>query len=263
MAFTFWDFSQRQGLPIWLSLFLVLGVVAPGDRLADPALRHPRARRGPGQRRAGRHRRPVRRAASGSRSRSGRPTPRTVPPFLPDERLPARRHLRHRPPAHHDRAVGRRRAAALPAAQPHPHRHRHARLGRQPRAAQAVRRQARAGRRRCRGRSASRSPALAGILLVPIVGLDYYALTLLVINAYAAAMLGRLKSLPLTFVGAMGLGLLQSFAVGLPPAPRARSPASRAVVPGAVPLRRHRRDAAGPAADRPGQGHRVRAAARR
>ena len=46
------------------------------------------------------------------------------------------------------------------------------------------------------------------------MGLDYYALTLLVINAYAAAMLGRLKSLPLTFVGAMGLGLLTSYVTG-------------------------------------------------
>ncbi|GEP36406.1 hypothetical protein NPS01_00690 [Nocardioides psychrotolerans] len=54
--------------------------------------------------------------------------------------------------------------------------------------------------------------ALGGVLLVSVVGLDYYALTLLVINAYAAAMLGRLKSLPLTFVGAMGLGLLTSYA---------------------------------------------------
>lgn len=53
---------------------------------------------------------------------------------------------------------------------------------------------------------------LGGVLLVSVVGLDYYALTLLVINAYAAAMLGRLKSLPLTFVGAMGLGLLTSYA---------------------------------------------------
>ena len=49
--------------------------------------------------------------------------------------------------------------------------------------------------------------ALAGILLTPVIGLSYYDLTLLVINAYAAAMLGRLKSLPLTFVGAMGLGI--------------------------------------------------------
>ena len=30
MAFMFWDLSQRQGLPMWLSLFLVLGVIAPG-----------------------------------------------------------------------------------------------------------------------------------------------------------------------------------------------------------------------------------------
>jgi branched-chain amino acid transport system permease protein len=55
---------------------------------------------------------------------------------------------------------------------------------------------------------------LGGILLVSTVGLDYYALTLLVINAYAAAMLGKLKNLPLTFVGAMGLGLLSSYATG-------------------------------------------------
>ena len=56
--------------------------------------------------------------------------------------------------------------------------------------------------------------ALAGILLASVVGLDYYQLTLLVINAYAAAMVGRLRSLPLTFAGAMGLGLLDSLAVG-------------------------------------------------
>jgi branched-chain amino acid transport system permease protein len=55
---------------------------------------------------------------------------------------------------------------------------------------------------------------LGGILLVSVVGLDYYQLTLLVINAYAAAMLGRLKSLPLTFVGAMVLGLLTSYFPG-------------------------------------------------
>ena len=60
-------------------------------------------------------------------------------------------------------------------------------------------------------------PALAGILLTPVIGLQYYDLTLLVISAYAAAMLGRLKSLPLTFAGAMGLGLMQSYAVGYLP----------------------------------------------
>ena len=55
---------------------------------------------------------------------------------------------------------------------------------------------------------------LGGILLVSTVGLDYYQLTLLVINAYAAATLGRLTNLPLTFVGAMGLGLLSSYFPG-------------------------------------------------
>ena len=59
--------------------------------------------------------------------------------------------------------------------------------------------------------------ALAGILLTPVIGLDYFELTLLMINAYAAAMLGRLKSLPLTFAGAMGLGIMQSYAVAYLP----------------------------------------------
>ncbi|WP_310963412.1 ABC transporter permease [Nocardioides terrisoli] len=59
--------------------------------------------------------------------------------------------------------------------------------------------------------------ALAGILLTPVIGLQYYDLTLLVISAYAAAMLGRLTSLPLTYAGAMGLGLVQSYAVGYLP----------------------------------------------
>lgn len=60
--------------------------------------------------------------------------------------------------------------------------------------------------------------ALAGILLTPVVGLSYFDLTLLVISAYAAAVAGRLQSLPWTFVGALLLGLAQSYAVGyLPP----------------------------------------------
>lgn len=62
--------------------------------------------------------------------------------------------------------------------------------------------------------------ALAGILLVPTLQLDYLNLTLLVIAAYAAAMVGRLKNLPRTFLGALVLGLLTSYAqyvVGLIP----------------------------------------------
>jgi branched-chain amino acid transport system permease protein len=57
--------------------------------------------------------------------------------------------------------------------------------------------------------------ALAGILLAGSQGaLSHVALTLLVINAYGAAMFGRLRSLPLTFLGAVVLGLAQSYAVG-------------------------------------------------
>jgi branched-chain amino acid transport system permease protein len=52
--------------------------------------------------------------------------------------------------------------------------------------------------------------AAAGILLAtdPVLGstLDIPTLTLLVINGYAAAVMGRLRSLPLTFLGAMVLG---------------------------------------------------------
>lgn len=56
--------------------------------------------------------------------------------------------------------------------------------------------------------------ALAGILLAPVIGLQYYDLTLLVISAYAAAMLGKLTNLPMTYIGAMALGIGQSYVVG-------------------------------------------------
>ena len=39
-------------------------------------------------------------------------------------------------------------------------------------------------------------------------------LTLLVVSAYAAAMFGRLRSLPMTFLGAVILGLADSYAIG-------------------------------------------------
>jgi branched-chain amino acid transport system permease protein len=48
---------------------------------------------------------------------------------------------------------------------------------------------------------------IAGILVAPILRLDQIQLTFLVINAYAAAMVGRLRSLPLTAVGALILGI--------------------------------------------------------
>lgn len=55
---------------------------------------------------------------------------------------------------------------------------------------------------------------LAGILLAPLVTLDIVLLTLLVINGYAAAMVGRLRSLPLTFAGGLALGLAEAYVVG-------------------------------------------------
>jgi branched-chain amino acid transport system permease protein len=52
---------------------------------------------------------------------------------------------------------------------------------------------------------------LAGILLAPILALDVARLTLLVISAYAVAAVGRLRSLPLTALGAVTLGLALSY----------------------------------------------------
>lgn len=55
---------------------------------------------------------------------------------------------------------------------------------------------------------------LAGILLAGEQQLNIEPLVLLVINAYAAAIIGRLRSLPLTFVGALLLGLLDAYYIG-------------------------------------------------
>lgn len=52
---------------------------------------------------------------------------------------------------------------------------------------------------------------LAGILLASDIGLDYTTLAFLVINAYAAAVVGRLVDLRWTFIGAVALGLAQNF----------------------------------------------------
>jgi branched-chain amino acid transport system permease protein len=60
--------------------------------------------------------------------------------------------------------------------------------------------------------------ALSGILVAYSVGsLAVLPLTLLVLNAYAAAIVGRLVSLPLTFAGAVALGLVQAYAIGYLP----------------------------------------------
>jgi branched-chain amino acid transport system permease protein len=59
--------------------------------------------------------------------------------------------------------------------------------------------------------------ALAGILIAPTLQLSVVPLTLLVVNAYAAAVIGRLRNLPLTFLGALLLGLAESYGIGYLP----------------------------------------------
>jgi branched-chain amino acid transport system permease protein len=56
--------------------------------------------------------------------------------------------------------------------------------------------------------------AMSGILFVGTIDLAAAPLSLLIVNAYAAAMIGRLRSLPLTFLGALMLGLLQGYLQG-------------------------------------------------
>ncbi|NLU84155.1 ABC transporter permease [Rhodococcus sp. HNM0569] len=60
---------------------------------------------------------------------------------------------------------------------------------------------------------------LAGILITPISGgtLEANLLTLLVIDAFAAAMFGRLRSIPRTFVGAIVLGMSGTYLLGYAP----------------------------------------------
>jgi branched-chain amino acid transport system permease protein len=53
--------------------------------------------------------------------------------------------------------------------------------------------------------------ALAGILISPTLNVSAVPLTLLIVNAYAAAMIGRLRSLPWTFGGAVILGLTNEY----------------------------------------------------
>jgi branched-chain amino acid transport system permease protein len=60
--------------------------------------------------------------------------------------------------------------------------------------------------------------ALAGILLASGTNLDPIVLTFFVAGAYGAAVVGKLKSLPLTFAGAIALGIAKNFALfALPP----------------------------------------------
>ena len=215
LAFTFWDFTQRQGLPTLLSLFLVLGVVAPAigwfiQRFVTRGL-------GEG---------PVSVALVvtlgllvgliGLAQQIWPPEPRVLLPFYPetgwqlgDTFITAHQVLTIVCSIVVAGALylllnRTRIGTAMRASVDNPDLLRL--FGGRPDTAAAL--------AWAIGISLA---ALAGILLTPVVGLDYYALTLLVINAYAAAMLGRLKSLPLTFAGAMGLGILESWAVAYLP----------------------------------------------
>ena len=59
--------------------------------------------------------------------------------------------------------------------------------------------------------------ALAGILIAPTLTLSAPALTLLIVNAYAASVIGRLRSIPMTFLGAIILGLSIAYSVAYLP----------------------------------------------
>jgi branched-chain amino acid transport system permease protein len=58
---------------------------------------------------------------------------------------------------------------------------------------------------------------LAAILIAPGLNLEVNTLSLLVVSAYAAAVVGRLQHLPATFVGALILGIGQTMVVGYLP----------------------------------------------
>lgn len=59
--------------------------------------------------------------------------------------------------------------------------------------------------------------ALAGILLAGTQQLNVIPLTLLVVNAYAAAIFGKLRNLTATFIGAVVLGLANAYLIGYGP----------------------------------------------
>ena len=53
--------------------------------------------------------------------------------------------------------------------------------------------------------------ALAGVLITPLISFTTFTLTLIVIDAFTAALIGRLSSLPMTVAGALFLGLAQTY----------------------------------------------------
>jgi branched-chain amino acid transport system permease protein len=57
----------------------------------------------------------------------------------------------------------------------------------------------------------------AGVLLSPILGLQEFQFTLLLVGSFTAVVIGRMTSLPLAFAGAMGVGLLQQIWIKIQP----------------------------------------------
>ncbi len=70
--------------------------------------------------------------------------------------------------------------------------------------------------------------ALAGVLLAPTqsTGLSVPAMTLLVVNGYAAAIVGRLKNISVTFAAAIAIGLAENYVIiyALPHVPQSLVP---------------------------------------
>jgi len=56
----------------------------------------------------------------------------------------------------------------------------------------------------------STTAALTGVLILPVIGLNPLLLTLLIVQAFAAASLGLFKSIPLTFFGGLAIGIGES-----------------------------------------------------
>ncbi|MFJ2667638.1 ABC transporter permease [Nocardia fluminea] len=59
--------------------------------------------------------------------------------------------------------------------------------------------------------------AVGGILIAPMVALDAAQLSLLIVSAYTAAIFGRLRNLPMVFLGAVVVGCLESYLAGYLP----------------------------------------------
>jgi ABC-type branched-subunit amino acid transport system ATPase component/branched-subunit amino acid ABC-type transport system permease component len=70
---------------------------------------------------------------------------------------------------------------------------------------------------------------LAGVLIAPITGLDINALTLLVIPALAAVLIGNFRSFPITLLGALLLGAVEQI-IETPPSAISHVPVIRSIV---------------------------------